>query len=123
MTDAYNPLTFLGWGATGYPGDNSGGTFAPVKAITERFVNPQSAVNGDAGSDPNVVSETKRTETETTVGTETTTSTTSETEQTTVGGAVQDYLVRGAVIVLGMVFVAAGLRMFQGSPVASFRWK
>jgi hypothetical protein len=123
MTDALSPSTFLGWGATGYPGDNSGGTFAPVKTFTERFINPQSAVSGDASSDPSVVSETKRTETETTVGTETTTSSTTETEQTTVGGAVQDYLIRGAVIVLGMIFVAAGLKMFQGSPVASFRWR
>lgn len=59
---------------------------------------------------PAVASQTKTTEV--TVGTADTTTTTTQT--TVVGGAVGAWLTRGAIIILGMVFVAVGLGKFKG---------
>lgn len=64
-------------------------------------------------ADKNVISQTKVTQTDVTVGTEDTTQTTTRTETSTVGGAVSSYLIQGTVIVLGIVFVAKGLAMFS----------
>lgn len=68
-------------------------------------------------SNTNVIAQTqsKITETDVTIGTEDTTSTktTTQTDTTTAGAGVQEWFVRGAIVILGLIFVAVGLGMFE----------
>lgn len=70
-----------------------------------------------ASANPTVLSQTTTKETDVTVGTEDTSTTKTVTEQTVAGGGIQEWFVRGAVVVLGLIFVAVGLGMFKDEPI------